>query len=693
MISTLGLALALAACGGGGGGGGGSSSATPTTPPVTPPTSAGLALLTGEIYGEGNADGTGDAASFYFPLGLAVDASGNAFVADYYNHTIRKITPSGVVSTFAGKANDSGSENGDLATARFNSPRALVFDSSGNLFVTVGNAAVRKITPAGVVTTFAGGGFGHADGQGTAAKFRDLNGIAIDSANNLYVSDENDFTVRKITPGGLVSTLAGNPGTSGNSDGQGSNATFKVPRGIAVDSHANVYVADTDNHTIRKITPSGVVSTWLGTAGASGNKDANGTAARFANPHHLVFDASDNLYIADSTNNIVRKATPAGEVTTALGSSRYSSADGMGQAAGFSQPRGLARDAAGNLYIADSSNHTIRKATPGGVVTTLAGRAKRDTSKFDPSRVNGTLTAARFDSPRAIAADKSGNLYVTEHSDIRRIASDGTVSTYAGDLEDTGTTDGTGTSARFSSAYGISVTASNHILVTESANNVVRKITPGAVVSTFAGANGSSGTTDATNPGDARFDTLYAVVTDSFGNVFVADRNAHTIRRIDAVTGAVTTFAGVANTSGHAEGTPGLLNLPPSLAIDSANNLYVSSISSIRKITPAGVMTTFAGSDRDQRHLDGTGTNARFTYAHGLAMDGDDNLYVADTDSYTVRKITPAGVVSTIIGTPGVKGFHAGNLPGVIGDVRNITVSGNYLYLVQANGILSAKIK
>src|SRR6266496_4278817 len=320
------------------------------------------------------------AARFNSPHGVATDSSGNVYVADTINHTIRKITPAGVVTTLAGLAGITGSDDGTGSAARFYDPIGVATDSSGNVYVadTVNNT-IRQITPVGVVTTLAGlaGIYGSADGTGSAARFNNPFGVATDSSGNVYVADSGNNTIRKITPAGAVTTLAGLAGITGNADGTGSAARFSNPEGVATDSSGNVYVGDTYNNTIRKISPAGVVTTLAGLAGSGGSDDGTGSAARFYLPVGMATDSSGNVYVADTFNYTIRKISPAGVVTTLAGLAGFpGSDDGTGSAARFSFPEGVATDSSGNVYVADTSNHTIRKITPAGVVTTLAGLAE-----------------------------------------------------------------------------------------------------------------------------------------------------------------------------------------------------------------------------------------------------------------------------------------------------------------------------
>jgi streptogramin lyase len=303
------------------------------TPPPAPQVST--------VAGSGNnafADGQGTSASFSFPYGVAVDPNGNAYVGDSTNYRIRKIT------------------------------------ASGN------------------VTTLAGSSWAFADGQGTAAKFKTPYGVAVDKNANVYVADFGNCRIRKITPNGNVTTLAGS-GVAGNADGQGTAASFSYPIGVAVDTNGNVYVADYGNHRIRKITASGNVTTLAG-SGTAGYANGQGTAASFNAPTGIAVDTNGNVYVGDQSNNRIRKITPSGNVSTLAGSGNYAFADGQGAVASFSSPAGVAVDASGNLYVADYGNNRIRKITPSGTVTTVG--------------------EASFNAPAGVAVAANGNLYVAD---------------------------------------------------------------------------------------------------------------------------------------------------------------------------------------------------------------------------------------------------------------------------------------
>jgi serine/threonine protein kinase, bacterial len=299
---------------------------------------------------DGFADGSGSAAKFSGPKGIATDAQGNIYVADCINNRIRKITPSGIVSTFAGNGTF-GYTDGSGNTVQFLGPRDVATDTQGNVYVTEA-FRIRKISPAGNVSTLAGSSTeGFADGPLSSAKFGSLNGIAIDGqANIIYVADYGNQRIRKIISSGMVSTLAGN-GTVGFVDGNGTSAQFNGPEGIAIDFHGNVFVADLNNRCIRKITPAGVVSTLasLGQAGAVYGWGPTGVAV----------DAQDNVFVSGATCQI-RKITSSGAVSIIAGGICGNS-DGNGSVAQFYGPWGIATDAQGNIYVTDYTDSRIRK--------------------------------------------------------------------------------------------------------------------------------------------------------------------------------------------------------------------------------------------------------------------------------------------------------------------------------------------
>jgi sugar lactone lactonase YvrE len=351
---------------------------------------------------------SGSSVNFTTPQAFTVTAA-DGTTRTYTAETVAV----GYVTTLAGST--SGFADGTGTAAQFRAPRGVAVDGAGNVYVAdYDNNRIRKITPTGVVSTLAGSSQGYADGTGTAAKFDKPYGAAVDGAGNLYVADGGNYLIRAITPAGVVSSLAGS-GTYGYANGIGTAAEFNVPVGVAVDGAGNLYVADDENNRIRTIVIAiGDVATLAGDGTPFAFADGIGTSARFYSPTGVALDGAGNLYVADSRNHRIRKIVIAtGDVTTIAGSGTAGFADGPGAAAQFNEPSGVAVDGAGNLYVADYNNHRIRKIViASGDVTTLAGDG---TAGF----ADGTLTAAQFNYPYGVAVDGAGNLYVADFSNNR----------------------------------------------------------------------------------------------------------------------------------------------------------------------------------------------------------------------------------------------------------------------------------
>jgi sugar lactone lactonase YvrE len=618
--------------------------------------------FTGKPGGPGNADGPASTSRFYYPSGVATDGAGNIYVADTFNNTIRKIDVHGVVTILAGSPGQVGGSDGVGNAARFSSPASIVADNSGNLFVTdADNSTIRRISSGGVVTTIAGtaGETGIDDGIGSAARFSYPLGVALDNAGNLYIADSGNSTIRKIFTNGTVTTLAGTAGRYGSNDGTTTNAQFYYPSGVAVDGAGNVFVADQSNETIRKITPAGVVTTIAGNVGQSGSADGPNTNATFNYPASLAVDGAGNIYVADSFNSTIRKITSAGAVTTLAGNaSTTGNSDGTGQTAQFNYPEGLTVDGAGNVLVADTYNSSIRIVSPAGLVATIAGSPDRS------GTADATGSVARFNTPYSVAADAAGYLYVADsHNDtIRRVSPGGLVSTIAGSAGQVGTNDGIGNLARFNIPYGVAVNGAGTVFIADTSNNTIRKQDPNGQITTLAGSPGQSGSADGTN-NLARFSGPIGLAVDNFNNIFVADFYNNTIRKI-TVDGVVSTVAGSPGQSGTADGTntTARFNSPFCLALDGSGNLFVSDAgnNTIRKVTANGAVTTAAGSPGQPGSTDGVGGAARFFYPAGLAVDNLGNVFIADVGNSTIRKMAADGTVTTIAGAPGLTGTTDG---------------------------------
>ncbi len=590
-----------------------------------------VTTLAGFAGVQGFADGKGGGARFRYPSGVAVDASGNVYVADYGNSRIRKIDTEGNVSTLAGSGSY-GFADGPGVSAMFDSPSGVAVDASGNVYVADhGNARIRKIDTMGNVSTLAGTGTdGFADGSGASAMFDSPSGVAVDASGNVYVADTGNNRIRKIDTAGNVSTLAGN-GTEGHADGLGASAEFYSPNGVAVDASGNVYVADTYNYVIRKIDTAGNVSTLAG-SGSYGFADGPGASAKFSYPYGVAVDASGNVTVADAGNNRIRKIDTAGNVSTLAGSGGFGFADGPDASAMFSYPVGVAADASGNVYVADASNNRIRRIDSAGSVSTLAGSGS---SGF----ADGPGASAKFSRPYGVAVDASGNVYVADNGNqrIRKIDTAGNVSTLAGSGT-YGFADGPGVSAMFFGPNGVAVDASGNVYVADNGNQRIRKIDSAGNVSTLAGS-GTGGFAD--GPGaSAMFFGPNGVAVDASGNVYVADANNRRIRKIDSA-GNVSTLAGVGY-SGFADGpgaSAKFSSLVSGVAVDASGNVYVGDTNNyrIRKIDTAGNVTTLGGSQA-VGSADGTGAAAGFNFPRGICIDPyRGRVIVADTGNNAIR--------------------------------------------------------
>ena len=651
-----------------------------------------IAQFAGTSDGPGFLNGTGTAARFNGPSGIAIDSSGNLFVADSNNTLVRQITSAGVVTTVAGQTLVGGSVNGTGTAARFYLPFGITISGTTLYLADFGNSFIRKLTTAGVVTTLAGtaGVAGSTDGTGTAAKFYAPLGVVSDSAGNVFVADTYNGAIRKVTSAGVTTTFAGTAGSFAGTDGTGTAARFASPVGMGRDASNSLFVTDVGGSTIRKVTSSAVVSTLAGSYGQAGSANGTGSSARFSRPYGAVVDGSGNVFVADYANGTIRQVTSAGVVTTLAGSAgSFGSTDGTGSAARFNGPVGIARDSSGNLYVADFNANTIRKIAAGGVVTTFAGTS----SVYGANDNTGSL--ARFLNPSGVVADNNGNLFISDTGNhtIRKVTPAGVVTTFAGSAGVSGSADGAGTLARFNGPTGLAIDASGNIYVADTGNHTIRKVDTTGAVTTVAGLAGTAGSTNATGSA-ARFKSPAALAVTSGGILYVADTGNYTIRKIVLSSGAVTTLAGAAGSYGttdSATGTSARFGGIYGLGVDGSGNIYAADFngSTIRKIVPTGTVavSTFAGTANNRGTTNGTGTAARFSSPYGLTVDASNNIYVSDYANCLLRKITSTAVVTTPVGTAGNCKFVAANAPSTINVPLGLAKFGTSLFFVAGNGV------
>ncbi len=581
--------------------------------------------LAGPRGGPGNADGPKDIARFNGPGAVAVDPQGNVYVTDTVNRAIRKISPAGVVSKFA-----------DIFQ-----PSGIATDLSGNVYVADSNRdTIYKISPAGSIATLAGApysknfnSFGpigiNRDGTGADARFHQPSGLAVDASGNVYVADTLNGTIRRITPDGLVTTIAGDPAVTGNDDGQGSAAHFNRPVGVAIDASGAIYVSDV--RSIRRLSPGGLVTTLFGNGLPAGTATAVGTQPALGEPRIAVTPAG-TLYAAERINGVIRQITSTGTVTILAGdaTAQPGFAEGIGAAARFNRPLGLAVDATGNLLVADSENDVIRQVSTTGTVSTYAGRAG------GAGFANGPAEAAQFNQPAGVAMDSGGNLFIADSGNnrVRKITPGGEVSTF------------TGATGEFRQPNGVAIGPTGTVYSADAGRDRVAINLPDGTATTLAG--GPPGLVDGPLAA-ARFHWPLGLAVGRTGIIYVADTANQRIRRI-STDGVVSTLTNA-------------VDAPNGVAVDDAGNVYVADrhLAVVLKVTPAGLTSVLAGSPNQVgTTVDGQGSAARFNGPCGVTVDRQGNVFVADTDGNTIRRITPDGTVTTLGGQPGVYGSADG---------------------------------
>ena len=536
-----------------------------------------------EAYGGDGGPAT--SARLKYPRGVAVDASGNIYIADTRNHRIRKVTnpgSAGMISTVAGNGVNGYVSDGLLAIfTQLNNPYGVAVDALGNIYIAdTENQRIRKVTnpgSSGMISTVAGNGASGYSGDGgpaTSAQLRYPTGVAVDASGNIYIADSQNNCIRKVTnPGssGMISTVAGD-GQYGNSGdgGLATSARLRYPLGVAVDASGNVYIAEAENHRIRKVTnpgSAGMISTVAGNEDSGYSGDGGpATSAQLSYPYGVAVDASGNIYIADSLCNCIRKVTNPGSsgiISTVAGggSGSFSGDGGLATSGRLNNPFGLCSDALGNIYIADTNNHRVRKvgeapptSSPSAsptvsptvsptasptvfslIITTIAGNGA-----FGHLGNGGLATSAQLRYPYGVAVDASGNVYIADPQNkrIRMVTNGGSssiIKLVAGTGESGFSGDGgPATSARVSS-LGVAVDASGNIYIADGANHRIRKVTnPGSagMISTVAG-NGQYGYSgDGVLATSAQLYYPIGVAVDALGNIYIADTENHRIRKV-----------------------------------------------------------------------------------------------------------------------------------------------------------------
>lgn len=633
------------------------------------------------------------------PAGVAKDNNGNVYIADQFNHCIRKVNASGVITTFAGTGTAGFSGDGGPATsAQLNLPHALAIDANGNLIIADEyNYFIRKVSTTGIISTIAGTGVAGYSGDGgpaTSAMFGHVFQMAIDNGGNIFFADQRNNNIRKISAGGMISTVAGDGNHAFYGDGgPATAAAMKWPSGIAVDDDGNLYIADSRNQRVRFVNAAGIISTIAGngTPGYSGDGGA-ATAATVSHPESVAVDIVGNLYIGDNSSTI-RKIDTSGIITTVagIGTSGYSGDGGPATAAEFSSPYYIHIDIFENLYVADIGNNAVRKivlplsarsilgspsvsvgssislsttagggtwsssnpsiATVSSIGIVIGISAGIDTISYTVTNACGSVVATKVVTVTA----SSG----TSCSIITTIAGNGTLG-YSGD-------GGPATGAQMHYPYSVCRDGIGNIYISDWQNNRIRKVDTFGVITTIAGTSAAGFSGDGGSATAAQLNGPTGINIDNAGNLYVSDRNNHRIRKINT-SGIITTIAGNGTLGFSGDGGPATsaqLNSEWSLAVDASGNVYVTGNGNhrIRKISTAGIITTFAGNGSVGSGGDGgPATAAQLSSPNIRTVDASGNLYITEAGGNRLRKINGAGIINTIAGN-GTVGFSGDGGP------------------------------
>ena len=599
--------------------------------------------------------------SIYQPASTTIDAAGNIYIADFSNNRIRKINAStGIITTVAGNGTAGYSGDGAVATsAELNNPSGVVVDISGNIYIADElNYRIRKVTAStGIITTIAGNGMEGYLGDGNLAVSAQLdhpNGLAIDALGNIYISDKWNYCIRKVSKStGIITTVAGNgtPGYSGDGD-SATSAELSEPMGVAIDNSGNIYIADAYNYRIRKVSAvTGIITTVAGngTSGYAGD-GATATLAELSEPNGVAVDTAGNIFIADTYNNRIRKVTVnTGIVITVAGngSNNCGGDEGAATSAELFDPNGLTIDGLGNIYIADTWNNRVRKINiVTGIITTMAGNGS---SVYAGD--GGLATLAGLPQPSGIAVDTAGNIYIADsyNNRIRKVnASTGIITTVVGNGSAGYSGDGAAAvSAELNNPSGVAVDAAGNIYIADANNYRIRKVNVSTGIITTVAGNGLR-----SNIGDGGLATLAelidigGVAVDAAGNIYVS--SGTTIRKVSASTGIINTVAGNGNYGYSGDGGTAIdavLTIPSGIAITALGNIYIADAGSntIRKVcvNSSSIITTVAGIGSAGFSGDNSSaTSAKLAEPLGVAIDASGNIYIADARNNRIRKVT-----------------------------------------------------
>ena len=617
-------------------------------------------------FGAGPVNGT---IQLGFPLGVAADAAGSVYIADTANNRVLKLTQGGRVTTFVGATINPGfpgvaassGDGGPASRAQVNLPFALAVDLRGNVYIgEYGGARVRKVTPDGIISTVAGTGqFGTAGDGGPATSAQiDVIGLAADLAGNLYIADRNSL-VRKVSPDGTIRTVAGGGSALGPQDGVPATAAWLLhPTAVAVDHAGNLFIAEGWRAEIRKVTSDGIIHTVAGngTGGYLLGPGRDALSSQLNYPSGIAFDAAGNLYIADFGNSVVRKVDTHGRIS--LYASPPIGDGGPASAASLPYPQTVALDSQGNIYLNDGSGR-IRKIDANGIITTVAGTGEQG---YVADGV--AATSAPLNLPGQIAIGTAGDLFIADTGNhrIRKVDASGTITTVAGSgISGFSGDGGPAVLAQLSSPSAVAVDRAGDLYIADTDNHRIRKVSTGGTITTLAG-NGAAGYSGDGGPASAaELASPVSVAVDLAGNVYTADSfpPAPAVRKISAG-GVIATVAGTGQMGSSNDGVPAVsaaLAHPVSIALDSDGDLFIAD-DRIRRVRPDGIIDTVAGWGQvyhvfsSQSGASADGVVPAFLEAltpRGIAVDTGGNLYIADLGSSQLRK---ASVLRPTSGPP-----------------------------------------
>lgn len=637
------------------------------------------------------------------PEGITLDAAGNLFIADATNGVIRKIDSSGTMSIVAGNRTlgDRG-DNGPALNASLSAPLAVAVDSAGNIFVAdPGNNRIRKIDHATQqITTVAGQGFCGFSGDGlpaTSTSICNPTGVALDSAGNLIIADSGNNRVRKVDHATqIISTIAGTGGFGFTGDGGlATNASFATLGHIAIDSAGNLFIADVQNNRVRKVDHATQIITTVAGNGASVFSGDGGPAinAGLIFPSRIAISASGALFIADGVNSRVRRVDPSGLITTVAGNGIRGFAGDGGPAvrASLDSPSGMVLDSAGNLLIADNGTNRIRIVDPVGTIHTIAGNGEAGFAGD-----NGPATDALLLQPSDAVLDEAGNMFIADwkNNRVRKVDTKGVITTFAGNGQAGFSGDGgPASSAKLNLPSGLAIDHNGNLFVADEGNSRVRKIDPQGIITTVAGNGVAFVFSGDGGPAVNASLTPLRLALDSAGNLFIADSFVNRVRMVNPA-GIITTVAGTSSRGFSGDGDPAInasLNDPVGLALDNAGNLFIADSlnNRIRRIDPAGIITTVAGNGTAGGGSAGNpAIETPLNLPTGIVIDPSGNLLIADVTD-RIQKVDSAGIITTLVGI-GAPGFSPDGVLGLdakfnIPSSVRVNAAGNLLITDQYN--------